>query len=57
MALEEAIQILEVITPIAEALPVVGAPLKGALEAFGKILGIAKVRHFDAGDFLSLLTS
>jgi hypothetical protein len=57
MALGEAIQILEIITPIAETLPVVGTPLKGALEALGKILGFAKVRYFDARDFLFLLIS
>jgi hypothetical protein len=52
MALDEAIHILEIITPIAETLPVVGTPLKGALEVLGKILGFAKVRYFDARDVL-----
>jgi hypothetical protein len=54
MALEEAIQILEVITPIAETLPVVGTSLKGALEASGKILRFAQVRYFGARNFLFL---
>jgi hypothetical protein len=54
MALDEAMQILEIITPIAETLPVVGTPLKGALEALGKILRFAKVCYLDARNFLFL---
>jgi hypothetical protein len=45
MALDRAIAILEIATPIAEAIPILGAPVKGAFEATGKILKYAGVRH------------
>jgi hypothetical protein len=48
MGLEDAIAILEVLTPIAKAIPVLGAPVEGSLEAVGKILKFAKVRRVQA---------
>jgi hypothetical protein len=45
MALEEAIAILGVLTPIAKAVPVLGAPVEGAIEALSKILELAKARR------------
>jgi hypothetical protein len=46
MALDRAIALLEVMTPIAEIIPILGTPVKGALEATGKILTYAGVsRH------------
>jgi hypothetical protein len=44
MALERAIAILEMAAPIAEAIPILGTPVKGAFEATGKILKYAGVR-------------
>jgi hypothetical protein len=44
MGLEEAIKILEVAAPVAEAIPVLGTPVKAALEATSKILEFAKAR-------------
>jgi hypothetical protein len=44
MALERAAALLELATPIAKAVPVLGAPVEGALEATAKILNYAKVR-------------
>jgi hypothetical protein len=45
MALEEAITILGVLTSIAKAVPVLGAPVEGAIEALSKILELAKARR------------
>jgi hypothetical protein len=44
MALEGWIQALELLTPVAKAVPVLGAPVEGSLEAAGKILKFAQVR-------------
>jgi hypothetical protein len=49
MALEEAISILEVLVPIAKAVPVLGAPVEGSLEALSKILRFAQARNLIAG--------
>jgi hypothetical protein len=43
MNLDVAITILETLTPIAKAIPVLGAPVEGSLEAAGKILKFAQV--------------
>jgi hypothetical protein len=48
MALDEAIDILKVLVPIAKAVPVLGAPVEGSLEALSKILELAQVRHSPA---------
>jgi hypothetical protein len=48
MALDEAIDILKVLVPIAKAVPVLGAPVEGSLEALSKILEFAQVRHSPA---------
>jgi hypothetical protein len=58
MALEEAIAILEVLVPIAKAIPVLGAPVEGSLEALGMILQFVRVRHLVANifDLSSILT-
>jgi hypothetical protein len=45
MALDRAVAILEIATPIAEAIPVLGTPVKGAFEATAKILKYAGVRY------------
>jgi hypothetical protein len=45
MKVEDAIGILEILAPIAEAIPVLGTPVKGALEATSKILGFAQARR------------
>jgi hypothetical protein len=45
MALEEAITILAVLTPIAKAVPVLGAPVEGSLEALSQILEFAQVGY------------
>jgi hypothetical protein len=49
MALEEAVDILKVLTPIAKAVPILGAPVEGSLEALSKILEFAQARrsHID----------
>jgi hypothetical protein len=44
MALDEAIDILKVLVPIAKAVPILGAPVEGSLEALSKILEFAQVR-------------
>jgi hypothetical protein len=44
MALESWIQALELLTPVAKAVPVLGAPVEGSLEAAVKILKFAQVR-------------
>jgi hypothetical protein len=44
MPLEDAIIILDVLTVIAKAVPVLGAPVEGSLEALGKILKLAQAR-------------
>jgi hypothetical protein len=38
---------LEVLVPVAKAVPVLGAPVEGALEAVKKILKYAEVSTFD----------
>jgi hypothetical protein len=48
MALEEAISILKVLVPIAKAVPVLGAPVEGSLEALSKILEFAQARRLHA---------
>jgi hypothetical protein len=53
MALDEAMEILEVLAPIAKAVPILGAPVEGSLEALSKILKFAQVRHLCA-DLASL---
>jgi hypothetical protein len=53
MALEEALEILEVLVPIAKAVPILGVPVEGSLEALSKILKFAQVRHLFA-DLISL---
>jgi hypothetical protein len=44
MALDEAITLLAVLTPIAKAVPVLGSPVEGSLEALSKLLELAKAR-------------
>jgi hypothetical protein len=44
MALDEAINILAVLTPIAKAVPVLGSPVEGSLEALNRLLELAKAR-------------
>jgi hypothetical protein len=44
MALEDLIKTLELLVPIAKAVPVLGAPVEGTLEAAVKILQLAQVR-------------
>jgi hypothetical protein len=48
MALEEAITLLAVLTPIAKAVPVLGSPVEGSLEALSKLLELAKASRLDA---------
>jgi hypothetical protein len=48
MALDEAIDILNVLVPIAKAVPILGAPVEGSLEALSKILEFTQVRHGSA---------
>jgi hypothetical protein len=48
MALDEVIDILNVLVPIAKAVPILGAPVEGSLEALSKILEFAQVRHGSA---------
>jgi hypothetical protein len=43
MALTSATAFLEILAPIAEAIPVLGLPVKGAVEATSKILKYAQV--------------
>jgi hypothetical protein len=43
MPLNTIVTLLEIATPIAEVVPAVGTPLKGALEVLGKILKFAQV--------------
>jgi hypothetical protein len=45
MALEDWIKTLELLVPIAKAVPVLGAPVEGSLEAAVKILQFAQVRR------------
>jgi hypothetical protein len=45
MPLEDAMMILDVLTVIAKAVPVLGAPVEGSLEALGKILKLAQARR------------
>jgi hypothetical protein len=45
MAPDEAIDILKVLVPIAKAVPILGAPVEGSLEALSKILEFAQVRQ------------
>jgi hypothetical protein len=44
MALEEAIAILAVLMPLANAIPVLGAPVESSLETLSKILEFAQAR-------------
>jgi hypothetical protein len=44
MALEEAIEVLKIAASIAEVIPVLGTPIKAAIEATSNILEFAKVR-------------
>jgi hypothetical protein len=44
MALEEAIAILAVLMPLANAIPVLGAPVESSLETLSMILEFAKAR-------------
>jgi hypothetical protein len=46
MALDRAVAALAIATPIAEAIPILGTPVKGALEATGKIIKYATVMSF-----------
>jgi hypothetical protein len=43
MALTSAIAFLEILAPIAEAIPVLGAPVKSAVETTSKIMRYAQV--------------
>jgi hypothetical protein len=43
MALDRAAGFFEIATPLAEAIPILGAPVKGAFEATSKILKYAGV--------------
>jgi hypothetical protein len=45
MALDEAITLLAVLTPIAKAVPVLGSPVEGSLEALTRLLELAKARR------------
>jgi hypothetical protein len=45
MALDEVIDVLKVLVPIAKAVPILGAPVEGSLEALSKILEFAQARH------------
>jgi hypothetical protein len=45
MLLEEAISVLAILTPIAKAVPVLGSPVEGSLEALSKLLELAKARR------------
>jgi hypothetical protein len=45
MALDEAITLLAILTPIAKAVPVLGSPVEGSLEALSKLLELAKARR------------
>jgi hypothetical protein len=45
MALEEAIAILGILTPIAKAVLVLGSPVEGSLEALTRLLELAKARR------------
>jgi hypothetical protein len=55
MALDEAIDILKVLVPIAKAVPILGAPVEGSLEALSKILEFAQARGWP-DDLASLLS-
>jgi hypothetical protein len=46
MALDEAIDILNFLVPIAKAVPILGAPVEGSLEALSKILEFAHARSW-----------
>jgi hypothetical protein len=48
MALDELINSLKVLVPIAKAVPKLGPPVEGSLEALITILELAKVRHSPA---------
>jgi hypothetical protein len=48
MALDEAINILDVLNPIAGAIPVLGGTVQGSLAALSKILEFAKARPLTA---------
>jgi hypothetical protein len=45
MALDQAIDILNVLVPIAKAVPILGAPVEGSLEALSRILEFAQARY------------
>jgi hypothetical protein len=45
MALDEAITLLAVLKPIAKAVPVLGSPVEGSLEALNKLLELVKARR------------
>jgi hypothetical protein len=45
MGLEEAINILAILTPIAKAVPVLGSAVEGSLDALSKLLELAKARR------------
>jgi hypothetical protein len=45
MALEDWIETLELLIPIARAVPVLGPPVEGSLEAAMKILQFTQVRR------------
>jgi uncharacterized protein (UPF0210 family) len=47
MALEDLIKTLELLVPIAKAVPVLGSPVEGSLETAVKILRFAQVRRLD----------
>jgi hypothetical protein len=47
MALEEAISILAMLMPIANAVPILGAPVQGSLETLSKILEFVQARHLN----------
>jgi hypothetical protein len=55
MALEEAINILDVLVPIAKTVPILGAHVEGSLEVLKKILEFSQVRHWSTD--LLLLSS
>jgi hypothetical protein len=45
MSIEDWIKTLELLVPIAKAVPLLGSPVEGSLEAAVKILQLAQVRR------------
>jgi hypothetical protein len=56
MSITTATSIMEILAPIAEAIPILGTPVKGALEATSKILKYADVcTHFSCNHGMQML--